>query len=93
MAASHHLLDVLLVPDPTMIDKAISLNAQLRTNYPAGYALDATRIPHVTLLVVLTAFGLNGRAVNLLAVIGFDDNVLEVRVLNVNRDLLRDFAG
>jgi hypothetical protein len=43
-------IDVLLVPDKATIDKSISLNAQLRTNYPAGYALDATRIPHLTLL-------------------------------------------
>src|SRR4051794_23685544 len=43
-------IDVLLVPDQATIDKSMSLNAQLRANYPAGYALDATRIPHVTLL-------------------------------------------
>ncbi|WP_426527624.1 2'-5' RNA ligase family protein [Bradyrhizobium sp. McL0615] len=53
MGAAHQdliAIDVLLVPDRAMIDKSISLNAQLRTNYPAGYALDTTRIPHVTLL-------------------------------------------
>ena len=43
-------IDVLLVPDRATIDKSMSLNAQLRTTYPAGYALDAMRIPHVTLL-------------------------------------------
>ena len=43
-------IDVLLVPDRATIDKSISLNAQLRANYPAGYALDATRIPHLTLV-------------------------------------------
>lgn len=49
-AADLIAIDVLLVPDRETIDKLMSLNAQLRTNYPAGYALDATRIPHVTLL-------------------------------------------
>jgi hypothetical protein len=43
-------IDVLLVPDRRMIDKVESLNAQLRKDYPAGYALNAKRIPHVTLL-------------------------------------------
>jgi hypothetical protein len=43
-------IDVLLEPDRTMTDKSKSLNAQLRENYQAGYALDATHMPHVTLL-------------------------------------------
>jgi hypothetical protein len=53
MGAAHQdliAIDVLLVPDRATIDKSMSLNAQLRANYPAGYALDATRIPHLTLL-------------------------------------------
>jgi hypothetical protein len=53
MGAAHQdliAIDVLLVPDRATIDRSMSLNAQLRTNYPAGYALNATRIPHVTLL-------------------------------------------
>ena len=53
MGAAHQdliAIDVLLVPDGATIDKSISLNAQLRSNYPAGYALDGTRIPHVTLV-------------------------------------------
>jgi 2'-5' RNA ligase superfamily len=53
MGAAHQdliAIDVLLVPDRATIDKSISLNAQLRANYPTGYALDATRIPHLTLL-------------------------------------------
>lgn len=33
-----------------MANKLKSLNTQLRENYPAGYALDATHLPHVTLL-------------------------------------------
>jgi hypothetical protein len=43
-------IDVLLEPDQTMIAKANALNAELRGNYPAGYSLDATHAPHVTLL-------------------------------------------
>jgi hypothetical protein len=53
MGAAHSdliAIDVLLVPDRATIAKSISLNAQLRANYPAGYALDATRIPHLTLV-------------------------------------------
>ena len=43
-------IDVLLEPDQTMIGKANAVNARLRGNYPAGYSLDATHAPHVTLL-------------------------------------------
>jgi 2'-5' RNA ligase len=43
-------IDVLLEPDRSMTDKSRSLNATLRENYQAGYALDATHMPHVTLL-------------------------------------------
>ena len=43
-------IDVLLEPDRPMADKVKSLNAWLRENYQAGYALDATHMPHVTLL-------------------------------------------
>jgi hypothetical protein len=43
-------IDVLLEPDRRMIDKSKSLNARLRENYRAGYELDATHMPHVTLL-------------------------------------------
>ncbi len=43
-------IDILLEPDQTMVNKANALNAQLRGNYPAGYHLDATHAPHVTLL-------------------------------------------
>jgi hypothetical protein len=53
MGAAHSdliAIDVLLVPDRATIAKSISLNAQLRANYPAGYALDTTRIPHLTLV-------------------------------------------
>src|SRR5882757_333648 len=43
-------IDVLLEPDWAMTDKSKSLNARLRESYQAGYALDATLMPHVTLL-------------------------------------------
>lgn len=43
-------IDVLLEPDQTMIGKSNALNARLRENYRAGYELDATHAPHVTLL-------------------------------------------
>jgi hypothetical protein len=43
-------IDTLLEPDQTMIGKAAAVNARLRGNYPAGYQLDATHAPHVTLL-------------------------------------------
>ncbi len=43
-------IDVLLEPDPAMVRKANALNARLRGDYPAGYELDATHAPHVTLL-------------------------------------------
>ena len=43
-------IDVLLLPDPTMIKLAKAANDQLRDVYPEGFALDATHRPHVTLL-------------------------------------------
>jgi hypothetical protein len=43
-------IDVLLEPNQTMLDKAKASNARLRGDYPAGYALDATHAPHVTML-------------------------------------------
>jgi 2'-5' RNA ligase superfamily len=43
-------IDVLLEPDQTMVGRSRALNARLRGNYPAGYELDATHAPHVTLL-------------------------------------------
>jgi 2'-5' RNA ligase len=43
-------IDVLLLPDATMIVHAKAANARLRKNYPGGFALDAAHHPHVTLL-------------------------------------------
>jgi hypothetical protein len=43
-------IDVLLEPDRTMTDRSKLLNARLRENYPRGYQLDSSHLPHVTLL-------------------------------------------
>jgi hypothetical protein len=43
-------IDVLLEPNQAMLDKAYASNARLRGDYSAGYALDATHAPHVTML-------------------------------------------
>jgi phosphoglycolate phosphatase-like HAD superfamily hydrolase len=43
-------IDVLIEPDQTMITKSKAVNARLRENFPAGYELDATHAPHVTML-------------------------------------------
>jgi hypothetical protein len=43
-------IDVLLEPDRTMVVKANALNDRLRGDYPAGYSLDATHAPHVSML-------------------------------------------
>src|SRR5262245_14784173 len=43
-------IDVLLLPDQSMIDRANAANARLRENYPAGFALDAIHRPHISLL-------------------------------------------
>ena len=49
-AESVTAIDILLLPDETMIDHAQADNARLRANYPAGFALDAEHRPHITLL-------------------------------------------
>ena len=43
-------IDILIQPDTAMLEKARAINAELRQNYPQGYALDATHLPHVTLV-------------------------------------------
>jgi hypothetical protein len=43
-------IDVLLLPDAAMAAKALAANARLLRNYRAGFALDATHTPHLTLL-------------------------------------------
>jgi len=43
-------IDILLLPDQSMVDAAARDNARLRRNYPEGFSLDATHRPHVSLL-------------------------------------------
>ncbi len=43
-------IDILLLPDETMINHAEAANARLLKNYPRGFSLDATHHPHVTCL-------------------------------------------
>jgi hypothetical protein len=43
-------IDILLLPDETMIEHARAANARLLKNYPRGFSLDATHHPHVTCL-------------------------------------------
>jgi hypothetical protein len=42
-------IDILLVPDATMIKHAEDVNARLRAVYPGGFALDDAHRPHITL--------------------------------------------
>lgn len=43
-------IDIALEPDAAMIQHAEAANARLRAVFPAGYALDATHRPHITIL-------------------------------------------
>ncbi|MFO0137801.1 MAG: 2'-5' RNA ligase family protein [Cyanobacteriota bacterium] len=43
-------INVLLLPDAATAEKALSTNARLLKNYPAGFALDANHTPHITLV-------------------------------------------
>ena len=43
-------IDILLEPDATMVEHAQADNARLLKAYPAGFALDATHHPHITML-------------------------------------------
>ena len=43
-------IDVALRPDATMVQRASAANARLLKVYPAGFALDATHNPHITML-------------------------------------------
>ncbi len=43
-------IDILLLPDATMLQHAEAANARLRAVFPKGFALDATHHPHVTLV-------------------------------------------
>src|SRR6266852_6208604 len=43
-------IDILLLPDATMLQHAQATNDRLRKAYPKGFALDASHHPHVTLV-------------------------------------------
>lgn len=43
-------VNLLLVPDATMLERSAASNARLREVFPQGFALDAAHRPHVTLL-------------------------------------------
>lgn len=43
-------IDVLLHPDATMLAAAAKANAELRGDYPAGFALDKLHTPHISLI-------------------------------------------
>jgi 2'-5' RNA ligase len=43
-------IDVLLVPDATMVKRAEAVNAKLRSNYPEGYTLGPEQVAHITLI-------------------------------------------
>lgn len=43
-------IDVLLHPDATMLAAAAKANAELRGDYPAGFALDELHTPHISMI-------------------------------------------
>jgi 2'-5' RNA ligase len=43
-------IDILLKPDDKMCQQAREANAQLLKNYPKGFALDESHVPHITLV-------------------------------------------
>ena len=43
-------IDIALDPDQAVEDRVRAMNAELKRNYPRGYALDATHRAHVTML-------------------------------------------
>ena len=43
-------IDVLLHPDATMLAAAAKANAELRGNYPEGFALDKLHTPHISMI-------------------------------------------
>lgn len=43
-------IDILLVPDATMLSRSEACNARLRREFPKGFALDSAHLPHVTLV-------------------------------------------
>ncbi|MBS1675835.1 MAG: hypothetical protein JST08_00475 [Actinobacteria bacterium] len=43
-------VDILMLPDETMLGRAGALNEEMRKSVPDGFALDAHHTPHITLL-------------------------------------------
>jgi len=43
-------IDILLLPDTTMVKKAEAANKRLRSNYPEGYTLGTEQIAHISLI-------------------------------------------
>jgi hypothetical protein len=43
-------INVLLLPDRQMSARAREINSQLRQTYPQGFALDASHVPHISIL-------------------------------------------
>ncbi|HEY7641073.1 MAG TPA: DUF2891 family protein [Steroidobacteraceae bacterium] len=43
-------INVLLLPDQSMSRRAKEINGQLRQSYPQGFALDASHVPHISIL-------------------------------------------
>lgn len=44
-------IDIILVPDATMMSRAEAANSRLRKVFPQGFALDAAHHPHVSMLM------------------------------------------
>lgn len=49
-ASSVTAIDILLVPDATMLQRAEANNARLLKVHPAGFSLDVAHAPHITML-------------------------------------------
>jgi len=43
-------IDILIEPDAVMVAQAKTVNVRLRQNYPAGFPLDDSHVPHLTLM-------------------------------------------
>jgi hypothetical protein len=43
-------IDILVNPDENTVERARAVNARLRQSVPSGFELDATHLPHITIL-------------------------------------------
>ena len=43
-------IDILVNPDENTLERARAVNARLRQSVPRGFELDATHLPHITIL-------------------------------------------